>query len=86
MIFGRHSIKNDKVRVTTTTDKWTDKLKDNSAPLTFVGGSHLGFVRQTKPVFKLDLPQFACLALNPNTVYSYSFLFNCTTVGQAQTL
>ena len=25
----------------------------------------------------------ACLVLNPITVYSYGFLFNCTTVGQA---
>ena len=27
--------------------------------------------------------QSACLVLNPITVYSYGFLFNCTTVGQA---
>ena len=27
--------------------------------------------------------QSACLVLNPITVYSYDFLFNCTTVGQA---
>ena len=27
--------------------------------------------------------QSACVALNPITVYSYGFLFNCTTVGQA---
>ena len=27
--------------------------------------------------------QPACLVLNPITVYSYGFLFNCTTVGQA---
>ena len=27
--------------------------------------------------------QSACLVLNPITVYSYCFLFNCTTVGQA---
>ena len=27
--------------------------------------------------------QSACLALNPIRVYSYGFLFNCTTVGQA---
>ena len=26
--------------------------------------------------------QSACLVLNPITVYSYGFLFNCTTVGQ----
>ena len=25
----------------------------------------------------------ACLVLGPITVYSYGFLFNCTTVGQA---
>ena len=27
--------------------------------------------------------QSACLVLNPIKVYSYGFLFNCTTVGQA---
>ena len=27
--------------------------------------------------------QSACVVLNPITVYSYDFLFNCTTVGQA---
>ena len=27
--------------------------------------------------------QSACLVLNPITVYSYGFLFNCTTVGKA---
>ena len=27
--------------------------------------------------------QSACLVLKPITVYSYGFLFNCTTVGQA---
>ena len=27
--------------------------------------------------------QSACLVVNPITVYSYSFFFNCTTVGQA---
>ena len=27
--------------------------------------------------------QSACLVVNPNTVYSYGFLFNCTTVVQA---
>ena len=27
--------------------------------------------------------QSACLVLNPITVYSYGFLFNCTMVGQA---
>ena len=27
--------------------------------------------------------QSACLVLNPIMVYSYGFLFNCTTVGQA---
>ena len=34
--------------------------------------------------FNLDIMrQSACLVLNPVTVYSYCFLFNCTTVGQA---
>ena len=29
------------------------------------------------------MPQSACLASNPITIYGYDFLFNCTTVGQA---
>ena len=34
--------------------------------------------------YNLDIiRQSACLVLNPITVYSYGFLFNCTTVGQA---
>ena len=34
--------------------------------------------------YNLDIVrQSACLVLNPITVYSYFFLFNCTTVGQA---
>ena len=34
--------------------------------------------------YNLDIVrQSACLALNTITVYSYGFLFNCTTVGQA---
>ena len=34
--------------------------------------------------YNLDImQQFACLVLNPITVYSYGFLFYCTTVGQA---
>ena len=34
--------------------------------------------------FNVDIMrQSACLVLNPITVYSYDFLFNCTTVGQA---
>ena len=34
--------------------------------------------------YNLDIMrQSACLVLNPITVYSYCFLFNCTTVGQA---
>ena len=34
--------------------------------------------------YNLDIMrQSACLVLNPITVYSYGFLFNCTTVGQA---
>ena len=32
---------------------------------------------------KLDIRQSACLVANPITVYSYGFLFNCTTVDQA---
>ena len=34
--------------------------------------------------YNLDIMrQSACLVLNPITFYSYGFLFNCTTVGQA---
>ena len=34
--------------------------------------------------YNLDIMrQSSCLVLNPITVYSYGFLFNCTTVGQA---
>ena len=34
--------------------------------------------------YNLDIMrQSACLILNPITVYSYDFFFNCTTVGQA---
>ena len=34
--------------------------------------------------YNLDvMRQSACLVLNPIMVYSYGFLFNCTTVGQA---
>ena len=29
------------------------------------------------------MQQSACLDVNPITVYSYGFLFNCMTVGQA---
>ena len=52
----------------------------------------LNFSDQIKKIVKryirvgyiLDImPQSACLVLNPITVYSYGFLFNCTTVGQA---
>ena len=34
--------------------------------------------------YNIDImQQSACLVVNPITVYSYGFLFNCTTVGQA---
>ena len=34
--------------------------------------------------YNLDIMrQFACLVVNQIRVYSYGFLFNCTTVGQA---
>ena len=34
--------------------------------------------------YTLDImQQYVCLVLNPITVYSYGFLFNCTTEGQA---
>ena len=40
--------------------------------------------RYTKVGYNLDVMlQSACLVLYPITVYSYDFLFNCTTVGQA---
>ena len=52
----------------------------------------VGFGDQFKKIVKryirvgynLDIMrQSACLVLNPITVYSYGFLFNCTTVCQA---
>ena len=40
--------------------------------------------RYIKVGYNLDvMRQSACLVLNPITVYSYGFLFNCTTVGYA---
>ena len=42
------------------------------------------FKRYIKDGYGLDvMRQSGCLVLNPNTVYRYGFLFNCTTVGQA---
>ena len=48
-----------------------------------VGKSNLS--DQFKKIIKsyIKVGQFACLVLNPNTVYSYGFLFNCMTVDQA---
>ena len=43
-----------------------------------------GLKRYIRVGYNLDIMrQSACLVLNPITVYSYGFLFNCTTVGQA---
>ena len=40
--------------------------------------------RYIKVGYNLDvMPSSACLVFNPITVYSYGFLFNCMTVGQA---
>ena len=40
--------------------------------------------RYIRVEYNLDIMrQSACLVLNPITVYSYGFLFNCRTVGQA---
>ena len=40
--------------------------------------------RHIRVGYNLDIMrQSACLVLNPITVYSYGFPFNCTTVGQA---
>ena len=39
---------------------------------------------QFKIMIKRYMRQSACLVLNQITVYSYGFLFNCTTVGQAK--
>ena len=42
------------------------------------------FKKIVKRWYNLDIMrQSACLVLNPTMVYSYGFLFNCTTVGQA---
>ena len=39
--------------------------------------------RYIKVGYNLDvMRQSACLVLNPNRVYSYGFLLNCTSVGQ----
>ena len=32
---------------------------------------------------EFDITSISCLVVRPITVYSYGFLFNCTTVGQA---
>ena len=38
----------------------------------------------TNYFYNMDIMrQYACLVVNPITVQSYGFLFNCTTVGQA---
>ena len=65
---------------------------------TWVAGSNPGIVgkpnfsdqfkkivkRYIRVGYNLDvMRQSACLVLNPITIYSYGFLFNCTTVGQA---
>ena len=40
--------------------------------------------RYIKAGYNLDvMRQSACLVITPITVYSYGYLFNCTTVGQA---
>ena len=40
--------------------------------------------RNKKVGYNIDIMrQSACLVVNPIMVYSYGFLFNCTTVGQA---
>ena len=56
----------------------------------FVGKSNISdqFKKIVKPYirvgYNLDImQQSACLVLNPITVYSYGFLFNCMMVGQA---
>ena len=46
------------------------------------------FEKIIKPYIKVGynldvMRQSACLVINPITVYSYGFLFNCMTVGQA---
>ena len=39
--------------------------------------------RHIKVGYNLDaMQQSACLVLNPIMVYTYGFLFNCTTMGQ----
>ena len=41
------------------------------------------FKKIVKRYIRVGYNLIACLVLNPVTVYSYGFLFNCTTVGQA---
>ena len=43
--------------------------------------------RYKRVVYNMNImPQSACLDLNPITVDSHGFLFNCKTVGQASDL
>ena len=53
------------------TPNFSDQFKKDSKTL-YKGWINLNIMRQS-----------ACLVLNPITVYSYGFLFNCTTVCQA---
>ena len=51
---------------------------------TFSDQSKMIVKRYIRVGYNLDIMrQSACLVLNPITVYSFGFFFNCTTVGQA---
>ena len=60
------------------------KLKRNVVKPNFSDQFKKMVKRYIRVGYNLDiLRQSACLVFNPITVYSYGFLFNCTTVGQA---
>ena len=68
------------------------KIKGSTYKNTNIAAAIPNFSDQFKKIVKryirvgynLDIMrQSACLVLNPITVYSYGFLFNCTTFGQA---
>ena len=60
------------------------KFKRIAGKLTFSDQFKKIVKRYIRVGYNLDIMrQYACLVLNPITVYSYGFFFNCTTVGQA---
>ena len=61
---------------------YADKRRNAKPSKLYVGNRVLK--RYKRVGYNLDIMrQSACLVVNPITVYSYGFLFNCTTVGRA---